>query len=228
MQNAQNPQAPQLTNQTNQSQIARSEVYDFNHKKPTQQPYTTQPKAAEKTWIIRLLIVLAVTIVISIIYTMISPNSVPVQQNSWGFVTPGYKLSEQAIQQLGEPVAVKETEDGTENSYKSAYPSLPHTITVDQNSIVKFVKEYVNYDENHTLQTYTSKFGDPDLQFIGFGYTDTSTANVFLDEGFVVFTHPQGNIVESKWYFEPTTQETFLAGFGAEFLEPPHEPESFD
>lgn len=193
-----------------------------------QKDNSLQPQKSEKTWVIRLLIVLGITAVISIAYTMLNRNSVPVQQNSWGFVTPGYKLSKQALDQLGEPVSVKQTDVGIENSYKSAYPSLPHTITVDQNEVVKFVKEYVNYNENHTLQTYTSQYGEPDLQFSGYGYTDTSTANIFLNEGLVIFTHPKGNIVESKWYFEPTSEEAFLAGFGAEFLKEPHQPETFD
>lgn len=187
-----------------------------------------QPKKSERNWVTILLIIVAVSIVISIIVNLTTTQT-PVQQNTWNSTTPGYKITNQAKKLLGEPIEVTKNEFGTENSYRSSYPSLHNTITVAEDDTVKLIVEYIVYDPNHTLAQYIDQFGQPDLKLRNHNYTEYSIANVFLNAGLVVFTHEFAETVEIKWYFEPTSAEEFLQTYGKDLedLSEEHGPESF-
>lgn len=170
--------------------------------------------------LIRLIIsTLAIFFIIAGVASYFLPEpTVPIQDNSWEGVTPGYKLSSQSSTQLGTLLGSKNTPQGTELYYPSAFASKPNTIIVDTNSQkVIFIKEPVVYSENHVLGQYTSQFGEPDLVKFAPNISHAVKAHIFLDEGLVVFAHVKNNTVEEIWYFEPKYDEnTFLLLWGKE------------
>lgn len=154
---------------------------------------------------------------------------VPVQQNSWQGVTPGYKISSQAATNLGTLLGSRTTSQGTELYFESAFASKPNTIILDKNTQkVVFIKEPVVYSEEVTLEQFVAEFGDPDIIKFAPQISTAVKAYVFLDDGLVVFAHVKNNAVEEKWYFDPNYDEkTFLLYWGKELSDSSGIGESF-
>ncbi len=194
----------------------------------TQQKNEDTPIKKEKQWLKYLLILVAITLVASIFANSFLQPEAPMQNNTWKVATPGYKLSKKLQDQLGDPLEVKSTGTGKEYNYKSAFPIHNNTVTTDSNDVVQFIEEFILYDETHTLLRYTTKYGEPNLILNAPKIGDIVVANVFLDQGLVVFTHKYTNTVTQKWYFKPTTREIFLTTIGKDLtIEEIREPESF-
>jgi hypothetical protein len=100
-------------------------------------------------------------------------------------------------------------------------------VTITGDDLVKFVEEFIDYDPNHTLEQYTSQYGEPDLILFYPQAGDGTLANVFLSQGLVVFTHRYAGTVQQKWYFEPISQEEFLTTFGKNLTTQESGPEAF-
>ncbi|GIK84485.1 MAG: hypothetical protein BroJett025_11070 [Patescibacteria group bacterium] len=182
--------------------------------------------STEKKWIKIIIVLFAVVLVISIFFNLTAPEA-PVQQNTWNSATPGFKLPRNVKDQLGDPISVTQSEFGIQNNYKSSYPALPNSITVSEDETVKFIQEYIVYDPEHTVDRYTRQFGDPDLVLYAPKYTNVTKAYVFLTEGLAIFAHQYAGTVEIKWYFEPTTEESFLTTYGKDLTQEEPTPEAF-
>lgn len=177
--------------------------------------------------IVGFLIVAAAIFVVGYVLRILTPQApVPIQDNSWNGLTPGYSTLAQVQEKLGQPLTSQQTNLGTELAYTSKFPALPNQVVVGSENKVSFVKEHIVYDETHTLATYTEKLGEPDLVLYGEELADSVKAYVFLDEGLVIVAHIANNAVEQKWYFAPTTQETFLATWGQTLTTEEHGPEA--
>jgi hypothetical protein len=161
-----------------------------------------------------------------VLRSLTPPPPPPDQANTWQGITPGVSKIDQIQQKLGQPIGVEETTDGSKLSYTSHYPSIPNQVVVDKTGTVSFIREQISYDPNHNLQTYLTQYGQPDLQLFYDTLGDGTRANVFLDEGVVIMTHPQNSAVLEKWYFTPTTQELFMQSWGTS-LSAEYEVEQF-
>lgn len=165
-------------------------------------------------WYVLLLFFAFIVIAISTIIRIMTPAEIPIQDNSWGGITPGYSTIDQVVAQLGEPIDQENTVDGKRNYFKSDYPTLPNQVVSNSEGIVKFIKRYVSYDTEHTINQYVNKYGSADLELIDQETGDSFNAYVFLDQGIVVIAHIFDGTVNQIWYFEPTSKESFLSSWG--------------
>jgi len=165
---------------------------------------------------------------ISTILRVITPKNIPVQDNSWGQVTPGYSKISNAIEQFGQPIEQKTTAAGSEYGFKSDYKTMPHQIVTDKNGTIKFMKQFITFDEKNIIDNYIKEFGEADLELVDKNTGDAFTAYVFLDKGLVLIAHISSKVVQQKWYFEPTTKEIFLQSWGSSLTTEPRGPEPVD
>ncbi|NCN06325.1 MAG: hypothetical protein GW946_00595 [Candidatus Pacebacteria bacterium] len=134
---------------------------------------------------------------------------------SFSALMPGNTFSSKKQQELGEPIESAITEQGdTKYLYQSSFAALPNELYISKENKVVFIKEFVLPDHEHTVSQYAAEYGEPDLVMYDSSSPDSVRAHVFLEAGLVVVAHVDGDIVEQKWLFEPTTKEKFLAGYG--------------
>ena len=189
---------------------------------------TIQPRFfSEKKIVIFLIVAFVIFLVGYILRLLTPPAPVPIQENSWSGITPGYSNAQQVIENLGTPLSSFESAEGTVLNYQSNFPSMPNQVIVGNNNTVSFMKEFVVYDVNHKLQQYTDQFGNPDLELFGESLSNSVKAYVFLEEGLVIIAHLNGQGVEQKWYFTPTDEQTFLQSWGESLTSEEHGPEPF-
>lgn len=176
---------------------------------------TTQESTPNR-FFIGLFGVAIVFILISAVLRMLTPPQAPTSEfNSWqNEITPGYTNISEIPDSLGSPISQAETADGTQYSFESTYPPLPHEIVTDPNGTVLFIKEYTPIESTENLLEYITSLGRADftLKDINSGYS--LDAHVYLEEGIVVLAHIADGSVQQKWYFVPTTAEIFLASWG--------------
>ena len=178
-------------------------------------------------WYVGLGIIIFVVLIVSQIFRLLTPQPVPIQENSWREVTPGYSSLDQLTEKLGPPLSTEKNELGTALYYQSDFPVFPNAVVVDQSNTVQFIKEYIPYDPNHLLTQYIEQFGQPDLELIDEKTGPATRAHVFLQKGVVIIAHISGGTVEQKWYFSPTTKEAFLRSWGRDLTDQESGPEKF-
>ncbi|NCN03858.1 MAG: hypothetical protein GW942_02170 [Candidatus Pacebacteria bacterium] len=168
----------------------------------------------KENWFVLFLIISFLITAISLFINNLILQQIPIQENTWNGITPGYSKQEQLIKMMGEPLDIIETENGSEIKYKSDFPAVPNKVETNKEGTVQFIKEYLLYDETHLLSQYISEYGEPNISLIDNESGDAFKAHVFLDEGLVIVAHNVDGSVEQKWYFEPTTAEIFLSSWG--------------
>jgi len=132
-----------------------------------------------------------------------------------------------SVKKLGEPLESFTTENNeTGYRYASDFAAYPNEVVVDAENTIQFVKEFITFDPDHTLAQYAEQYGQPDLELFDSNSPDSVRAHVFLTAGLVVVAHIDGDVVEQKWYFIPTTEELFLVGFGNPLSESGSGPEA--
>lgn len=200
---------------------------------PYRQPDpATSPKVPvwREYWYVTLMILAFVILTVSILIRSLLPEPPPKtgQSNSWGVITPGFSTINQAAEQLGNPLTSTQTSQGVESTFTSFNSFTPHQVVADDKGTVRFAKEYLRTSADNTLEQYTTKYGQPDLQLIDKEGNDALIANVFLQQGLVILAHNVDNTVEQKWYFEPTDRATFLTSWGSSLGTEGHGPEKTD
>lgn len=181
---------------------------------PPPQPITNQqPSVFQEFWYIFLFFFALIAVAIALILRALTPPPTN-QPNSWDQITPGYSKIDQVNQQLGQPIDQQPYGQGLQYSYTSSYPTLPNEVVVDSSGTVRFMKEFLSPGNFEKLETFTSLYGQPDLVLFDTEIGDSLQANVFLPEGIVVLAHIADGSVQQKWYFEPTSSETFLQSWG--------------
>lgn len=146
---------------------------------------------------------------------------------TFGAARPGDVFSTSKQKELGQPLESIKTEKGdTEYLYASDFAVHPNQVHVDTENKVQFVKEFISFDSKHTLSRYVSEYGQPDFVLYDTSSPDSVRAHVFLENGLAVVAHVDGDVVEQKWFFVPTTKEEFLAGYGESLSESGAGPES--
>jgi hypothetical protein len=203
------------------------------------QPVTTGPFRQEDStqnkkiplwreyWYVTFLVVSFIILTIATIIRSLLPQPAPVtgQPNSWGIITPGSSTIVQVTQQLGQPLQTQQTSRGVENTFAYYNDFTPHQVVTNQSGVVTFAKEFIRSSPDHTLDQYTSQYGQADFQLIDHESSDALTAHVFLQEGLVVLAHNADQTVEQKWYFEPVDESTFMESWGANLETEGHGPE---
>jgi hypothetical protein len=179
-------------------------------------------------WYVTFLVIAFMVLTVAFIIRLFLPEPTLVSDkpNSWGNITPGYATLNQVNQELGTPLNSTQTSRGIENTYSSFNDFTPHQVVADANGTVKFAKEFMRSSPDHTLDQYTSQYGQPDLQLIDHDSSDALTAHVFLEQGLVILAHNADQTVEQKWYFEPTDQATFMNSWGTSLETEGHGPEA--
>lgn len=176
---------------------------------------STQKSYFAEYWYVFVLIGIFILFVIAQILRLLTPP-VPIKENTWQGVTPGYSTIKQLQEQMGEASRVEELESGQRLYYPPNYESKRfNEIETDESGTVVFIKELVEFDEEHTLADYTEAYGDYDLRLHPSSFAPSVYAHVFLDEGLVIMAHVDRNIVEEKWYFDPVSEEVFLESWGS-------------
>lgn len=192
-------------------------------KNNTNSPPENQKKP-NNNWLIAFFAIAGVVLIISYAINVIVPKTVPIQENSWGEITPGYSTTDQVIKKLGQPKKVVQTPQGTELSFESSFPAIPNKVIADRAGKIVFIKEFLLYDENHLLEQYVEKYGQPGLVLNDLE-GGSLKAHVFLKQGLVIMAHIADNSVQEKWYFPPTTQDIFLKSWGSGLSTEEHGPE---
>lgn len=213
---------------TTNNRSARSAFSTADSGRLTDQPTNKQQSFWKEYWYVALGIFVFVALIVAQILRMLTPREVPIQENTWEGITPGYTSLEQLMEKLGEPIGSENTNLGTAVYYQSEFPAYPDTIVVDNSNTVQFIKEHIPYDENHLLSQYIEQFGQPDLELIDEQTGPSATAYVFLSKGIVIVAHANAHTVEQKWYFDPTTRENFLRSWGQNLTDEAPGPETFE
>jgi hypothetical protein len=178
-------------------------------------------------WYYTLAVSAFVLMVVAVAIQLVTPKP-PEATPTFGAARPGDTFSSSKQKELGEPLETSKTKKGdTEYLYASDFAVHPNQVHVDAKNKIQFVKEFVLPDPKHTLTQYVAEYGQPDFVLYDTGSPDSVRAHVFLEAGLVVVAHIDGDVVEQKWYFEPTTKELFLAGYGDSLSESGSGPESF-
>ncbi len=189
--------------------------------------FSNQPSKTDRNWLI-IFIVVAVTIIISsMTFNIATKEVVPTQVNTQKEATPGFEFTQSIQNNFGTPLEVKKTEFGTEYSYKSEFPTHNTKVVVSDQNIVLFVSERLSFNQNHTLKSYITEFGQPQLVLSYVKISDSVKANVFLNAGLVVFAHIKDGTVQAIWSFEPTTEDKFMSSWGKELTVEENGPEAF-
>lgn len=162
----------------------------------------------KKYWYILLGFVFLVIIILSTVLGLYTDRIE--ETNTWYQVTPGHTQKGELFQLLGIPIRTESDGNKTHYYFKSSFPTIPTQITVNENQTVEFIEERIPFNPELTLSSYTQKHGDPELVLFDTESRGSLHANVFLNEGIVVFTHIKDNSVEKIWYFSPQTKEEFL------------------
>jgi hypothetical protein len=180
-------------------------------------------------WYVYLLIGSFVILFIAhLIRTLIPVELAPIQENSWGEITPGHSKISQVVTKLGEPIATQQTSQGDEYHFTSFSELTPNKVVTDSSGNVKFMKEFFISDFDHLLSDYTDKYGEPDLSLVDLDSSGAVRAHVFLEEGLVVVAHNIDKNVSQRWYFEPTTEQIFLNSWGNNLSNYHHGPDKLD
>ena len=186
----------------------------------------------KKQWLPLLIGAVALILILSAIFHILTPPQ-PARppadaQNAWQGIVPNFSSVTDVQRVFGQPLASKQTDNGTELRFKSEFPALPNTVVADSQGKVLFMKEYVPFKAENpdTLNNYVQKWGQPDLELFEPTAGNAVRAHVFLSKGVVVIAHINGGVVEQKWYFSPTTQETFLTSWGKALSNEAEGPES--
>ncbi len=176
-------------------------------------------------WFVILLILSFIITLVSIIVRSMLPENVPINDNTWNNITPGFSSYSQLVEKMGPPLESVETEDGFELKYQSDFLAIPNEVVTDKEGKVQFIKEYLIYDETHLLKQYTDKYGQPDLILNDPQSGPAVEANVFLQAGLVIMAHVNDGSVEQKWYFSPTNRQVFLNSWGEQLSDEGPQPE---
>lgn len=189
--------------------------------------FSSQPMKSDKNWLIIFIIVSIIIILSSITFNIATTKVVPNQANTLKSATPGYNFSQGSQDSFGLLLEVKEVEMGKEYNFKSEFPTHNTTVIVSEENIVLFISERLSFNPEHTLDSYISELGKPQLVLNYYKFSDAVKANVFLDKGLVVFAHVKDGTVQALWYFEPTTETKFMETWGRDLTTEEHGPEAF-
>ena len=184
---------------------------------PPQPTNPTTPKKSfvKEYWYVFFFIFIFLVVAIAQIMRILTPPSVPTQENTWGGITPGHSSLNSVVDILGEPIGSTIVNGQTTLEYSSSYKTLPNQVIINPNTQrVAFIKEYVAYKENQQLNDYINKLGEYDFALTDKLSGDSSLAYVFLTKGVVILAHKKTGLVEQKWYFEPLSEEVFLQSWG--------------
>lgn len=176
-------------------------------------------------WFVIFIVLAFLLTILSLIIRSLLPKTVPIKENTWNGITPGYSSYTQLLEKLGPPLETSETATGFELKYQSDFLALPNQVVTSKEGTVQFVHEYLKYDPEHVLKTYIEQYGKPDLVLNDPRSGVALQANVFLKYGVVVIAHVKDGSVEQKWYFSPTDQQTFLESWGENLTEAGSMPE---
>ncbi|MDA1079638.1 MAG: hypothetical protein O2840_03040 [bacterium] len=189
-----------------------------------QQP--PQPHWIFARWYHTLAVSAFVLLLAAVVLQTITPKP-KTPSSTLGDIQPGENFSKKMQQELGEPLETFTTKSGDEGYlYSSSFAAHPNQVHVDEENKIVFVKEYLTFDPNHTLAQYVTEYGQPDFALYDSESPETTRSHVFLTAGLVVVAHVDGDVVEQKWFFVPTTKDAFLAGYGSSLSEFGHGPES--
>lgn len=172
-------------------------------------------------WFVVFLAVAFFITIVSFIIRALLPPTIPVQENSWGNLTPGHSKYNDLVAKLGPPLETKPTKDGYELTFKSELAYKPYQAVTNKEGTVEFMKEFLKYDATNLLKNYSDKYGKPDFTLIDQETHNAYSAHVFLKQGLVIVAHNLDGTVAQKWYFTPTEKETFLTSWGKNLGENP-------
>ncbi len=182
--------------------------------------------ALRQRWFVHVLILLGVAFIIGAIFSVLTPTPPPNPDNQWNGVAPGYLFSEkQVAQTLGEPLSTTETALGTERTYKSDFPIIPHEVVTDKKNRVVLIKEQLPPNATETVTDYEKRLGTTSLSLY-VAEAVSAQAHVFLKTGLILISYSTDNVVREKWYITPTTEELFWKQWEGSFTkEPSSHPE---
>jgi len=198
-----------------------------NYQDQSQPQQTTKPFWREY-WYVLLFIIAFIILLITYILRSLTPQ-IPIQENSYQGITPGYSKIGDFKTKFGQAREVIETNRGTQYNFAPEFESVQNNeVVTDQAGTIQFIKELVPFNREHNLQVYTQVWGDYDLHLHKQSFAPAVWAYVFLNKGVVIFAHIDGDVVEEKWYFTPTSEANFLKSWGENLTDTGSGPEQLD
>lgn len=187
------------------------------------QPVHKSRSVFSEFWYIFLFAFALVAITIGYILQALTPPST--ETYTWNEITPGQSNLNDLTAQMGQPIGQEAYGDGQKLSYTSDYPTLPQDVILDSAGTVQFIKQYLPPNTTENIDDYIAQFGEPDYVLFDTNTGDSYNANVFLQQGVVVFSHFSDGSVNQKWYFQPTTPEIFFQSWGSNLTDEEEGPE---
>lgn len=178
-------------------------------------------------WYVFVIGFLGLMLIIAQIIKLLTPQ-VPIQENTWNNITPGYSTIQNVTELLGQPIGQEQTDSGTIYLYESEFPTIPTEINTNQDQKVTFIKQRVSYNPDSTLQKAEEQYGKYDLELNVPESHGAVSAYVFLQKGVTIIAHIGDGSIEQVWYFEPTTEEAFMNSWGKDLSTEEPLPEEFD
>ena len=147
----------------------------------------------------------------------VSPPTPPPPTTGAGYksLVPGVSTKDEVIARLGLPL---NDTNGPILNYKSTNPNLPHAVSVEGNTAV-FIKEQVTLEDKITKDGLIQLYGQPPEEVYGPNSVNGFNLFVYPDKGVAFLGHTTGSGVLEIWYFPPTTIESFLQTWGADYSE---------
>ena len=153
---------------------------------------------------------------------------IPIQENTWNNITPGYSTTQNMVEILGQPISQEQTDFGVRYSYESEFPTIPTKVETNLKQKVVFIKQRVAYDPELTLNKLQQNYGNFDFEINVPESHGAIKAFVFLQKGVAVIAHIADQSIEQVWYFEPTSKEKFLQNWGQNLSDQESTPEEFE
>ncbi len=132
-----------------------------------------------------------------------------VQTNTWKSITPGRSNYQQTINQLGKPIKTTQTDNAIILEYNSNFPEN-NQVVINKNNQVQLIKEYLTTDKKQYLDSYINKYGEPELVLCEHQANSPLRANIFLEQGIIVWAHMADGYIQQYWYFVPKDSEDFI------------------
>lgn len=167
----------------------------------------------QQKWFYYFLGIMAFLSVASFVLRVITTNKLSQtqpDQAAWQGIQPGQVVEDSLLEKIQTPlINQKTTPSGKIFQFESPYPLYPNQIIVDQNNRVIAIEEQLPPESIETVDQLEQQYKSADL-VLPLKENAFLKAYIFLEQGVMLIANPTNKIIERRWYFEPTDEETFF------------------
>lgn len=134
------------------------------------------------------------------------------QPESWRGIVPGQSKSADVVSILGEPVNRETLEAYEIYSYQSQDEMSSHQVAL-KDDIVQMIGVITSPEENYTLETALSQYGEPEKVTYSYLMQGAMTY-IFANHGVTIVALEEGGAVLQKHYYIPMSLDAYMASWG--------------